>query len=95
LWWHYPFDGCADRSGTLADIVLGYDTAKEYVAVTPYFGAAVGRFASRIKAGTFTLDGIDYTLAKNNGPNGLHGGYTGSTKGFGTSKSLRRRTRSA
>jgi aldose 1-epimerase len=69
-----------DRNGRLADIVLGHDTAAEYVQGTPYFGCAVGRFANRIKDGTFTLDGKTYTLAKNNGPNALHGGLRGFDK---------------
>ena len=69
-----------DKNGRLADIVLGHDTAKEYVPETPYFGCAVGRFANRIKDGKFTLDGKEYTLAINNGPNALHGGLRGFDK---------------
>lgn len=66
-----------DRDGQLADVVLGHDTAAEYVAETPYFGAVVGRYANRIQGGKFTVDGVDYTLAMNNGPNALHGGLRG------------------
>lgn len=69
-----------DRNGKLADIVLGHDTAAEYVQATPYFGCVVGRFANRIKDGKFTLDGKAYTLAQNNGPNALHGGLRGFDK---------------
>jgi aldose 1-epimerase len=69
-----------DRSGKLADIVLGHDTAAEYVQATPYFGSAVGRFANRIKAGRLTLGGKEYRLALNNGPNALHGGLRGFDK---------------
>ncbi len=69
-----------DRDGVPADIVLGHDTAEEYVTATPYFGATVGRFANRIKAGIFELDGQTYTLTKNNGPNALHGGERGFDK---------------
>lgn len=69
-----------DRDGNVADIVLGHDTAEEYVAGGPYFGAAIGRFGNRIKDGKFTLDGVEYTLAQNNGPNGLHGGLKGFDK---------------
>ena len=69
-----------DKNGNIADIVLGHDTAAEYVQATPYFGAAVGRFANRIKDGKFTLDGKQYVLAQNNGPNGLHGGLRGFDK---------------
>ena len=69
-----------DKNGKLADIVLGHDTAAEYVQATPYFGAAVGRFANRIKDGKFTLNGKKYSLAQNNGPNALHGGLRGFDK---------------
>ncbi|MDH3345918.1 MAG: galactose mutarotase [Kiritimatiellaceae bacterium] len=69
-----------DKNGVLADIVLGHDTAEEYVQETPYFGCAVGRYANRIKHGKFTLDGQAFTLAQNNGPNALHGGQRGFDK---------------
>jgi aldose 1-epimerase len=69
-----------DRDGTMADIVLGHDTAAEYADGGPYFGAAIGRFGNRIKDGKFSLDGVGYTLAQNNGPNGLHGGLRGFDK---------------
>jgi len=69
-----------DRDGNLADIVLGHDTAAEYADGGPYFGAAIGRFANRIKDGQFTLEGVDYTLAQNNDSNALHGGLRGFDK---------------
>ena len=69
-----------DRDGNLADIVLGHDTAEEYVQDTPYFGCVAGRFANRIKDGKFSLDGADYTLALNNDANALHGGLRGFDK---------------
>ena len=69
-----------DRDGNSADVVLGHDTAAEYADGGPYFGAAIGRFGNRIKDGKFTLDGVDYTLAQNNGPNALHGGLRGFDK---------------
>ncbi len=69
-----------DKNGNLADIVLGHDTAAEYVQETPYFGCAIGRFANRIRGGKFVLDGREYTLAVNNGPNALHGGLRGFDK---------------
>jgi aldose 1-epimerase len=69
-----------DRSGRFADIVLGYDNLAAYVANSPYFGAIVGRYANRIARGHFTLDGVTYTLAVNNGPNSLHGGLRGFDK---------------
>jgi aldose 1-epimerase len=68
-----------DRDGNLADIALGYDHVEDYKTAVdhPYFGAVVGRYGNRIAKGTFTLDGITYSLARNNGPNHLHGGSVG------------------
>jgi len=66
-----------DRHGALADITLGFDTLDGYFAPHPHFGVTTGRFANRIARGKFTLDGVTYTLAANNGPNHLHGGPTG------------------
>ena len=63
-----------DRDGKFADVVLGFDSLEGYLAGHPYFGAIVGRYANRIAKGKFTLDGKEYTLAVNNGPNSLHGG---------------------
>ena len=69
-----------DRDGKLADVVLGFDTLEGYLAGHPYFGATTGRVANRIAKGKFTLDGKEYTLAVNNGPNSLHGGMKGFDK---------------
>jgi aldose 1-epimerase len=69
-----------DRDGKLVDVVLGYDDLKGYLEKNPYFGAIVGRVANRIAHGKFTLDGKEYTLAINNGPNALHGGRKGFDK---------------
>jgi aldose 1-epimerase len=69
-----------DRSGTFADIVLGFDDVQGYVRSSPYFGAITGRYANRIAKGRFQLDGTTYTLAVNNGPNALHGGIKGFDK---------------
>lgn len=70
-----------DRKGNFADIVQGYDTIQEYINGNgPYMGAIVGRCANRIAKGKFTLEGKEYTLAVNNGPNHLHGGKTGFDK---------------
>lgn len=69
-----------DRNGRFADIVLGFDSLGGYVAKSPYFGAIVGRYANRIANGRFTLDGQTYQLARNDGPNTLHGGTVGFDK---------------
>ena len=69
-----------DRRGDLADVVLGFDNLGDYMARNPHFGAMTGRFANRIAGGKFTLDGKEYSLAVNNGPNSLHGGLKGFDK---------------
>ena len=69
-----------DRRGRLGDIVLGFDNLGQYLQKHPYFGATVGRVANRIAKGRFTLDGVTYQLAVNNGPNHLHGGLVGFDK---------------
>jgi aldose 1-epimerase len=74
----------ADRDGRVADVVLGYATAAEYLAKPQYFGATVGRFANRIARGRFELDGRTYELDTNEGPNHLHGGRNGFDKALWT-----------
>jgi len=64
----------ADRDGKLGDIVLGFDSLDGYRKDSPYFGCIAGRCANRIAGGRFELDGKAYQLARNNGPNHLHGG---------------------
>jgi len=67
-----------DRNGKMTDIVLGHNNIDEYLSSKePYFGAVCGRVANRIAKGKFTLDGVEYQLAINNGPNHLHGGLKG------------------
>jgi aldose 1-epimerase len=69
-----------DRDGKMGDVVLGFDNLKDYLERNPHFGATTGRVANRIAKGKFTLDGKEYTLAVNNGPNSLHGGLKGFDK---------------
>lgn len=69
-----------DKHKQVADVVLGFDNIKGYEAKHPYFGATVGRVSGRIGQGKFTLNGEDYQLAINNGPNHLHGGLEGFDK---------------
>lgn len=69
-----------DKNGSPTDVVDGYDSIGKYIhQPETYFGAIVGRYGNRIARGKFKLDGKEYTLYKNNGPNTLHGGK----KGFG------------
>jgi aldose 1-epimerase len=69
-----------DRHGTLADVVLGFDSLGPYLGEHPYFGAAVGRYGNRIARAQFNLGGRTFKLAANNGPNHLHGGVKGFDK---------------
>jgi aldose 1-epimerase len=66
-----------DRAGEFGDIVLGFETLEPYLADHPFFGALVGRFCNRIAGAQFTLNGTTYPLARNDGPNHLHGGPHG------------------
>lgn len=66
-----------DKNGKMADVALGYKDPASYLADGPCAGKIPGRFANRIARGRFTLDGKEFTLAVNNGPNALHGGPTG------------------
>ena len=69
-----------DRAGNPVDVVLGYDEIETYCTLGGHFGAVCGRFANRIAAGSFTLDGKTYQLELNNGKNHLHGGAKGFSK---------------
>lgn len=69
-----------DRNGRFDNVVLAYDSLQQYESSEAYFGALVGRFANRIAAGRFSLDGQDYQLAVNQSPNHLHGGERGFDK---------------
>ncbi len=71
-----------DKNGKLGDVVLGFDSLAGYTSAlyqkeNPYFGALIGRYGNRVKAGKFTLDGKAYSLPLNNAPNSLHGGPVG------------------
>ncbi len=66
-----------DRAGQLDDVVLGYDNLKQYLSGRTWFGATVGRVANRIAGGAFTLNGKQYHLEQNDGPNTLHSGSIG------------------
>ncbi|WP_439580893.1 aldose epimerase family protein [Dyadobacter bucti] len=69
-----------DEKGEWADVVLGFDSLAPYLAGHPFFGALVGRYGNRIGKGKFKLNGTEYSLAINNGPNALHGGKKGFDK---------------
>lgn len=81
--------GVPDRNGDVADITLGCDSIEGYMTASPYFGSTVGRYANRIAKGKFTLDGVEYSLATNNGENHLHGGIKGFDKVLWQAEPLR------
>jgi aldose 1-epimerase len=75
----------ADKDGKIEDVALGFDsldsyTNPAYINNCPYFGATIGRYGNRIAKGQFTLDGAQYQIPVNNGPNALHGGVKGFDK---------------
>jgi aldose 1-epimerase len=68
--WRVP-----DKNGKVDDCVFGFDNVAGYESKgNGYFGATIGRVGNRIAGGKFKLDGKEYTLEKNDGPNTLHGG---------------------
>jgi aldose 1-epimerase len=71
-----------DRHGKFGDVVLGFENLDGYLSKTnkSYFGAIIGRYANRIAHGTFVLDGHQYHIPVNDGPNSLHGGLRGFDK---------------
>ena len=69
-----------DRNGKMNDVVLGFDNLSQYINQTNYFGVIIGRYANRIAAGNFTLNGEHYQLVTNNENNALHGGLHGFDK---------------
>ena len=80
-----------DRRGRRANVALGFDNLDDYVTSSPYFGCITGRYANRIANGQFTLDGVDYQLAQNNGVNHLHGGNVGFDKRVWGARTVKRR----
>ena len=69
-----------DRQGRMGNITLGFDRLEDYLTKSPYFGCITGRYANRIGGARFTLDGVEYRLPANNGPNTLHGGVNALDK---------------
>jgi aldose 1-epimerase len=78
-----------DKYGVPTDVVVGYDSIGPYLHnPDTYFGAIVGRYGNRIAKGHFKLNGKEYTLPTNDGPNSLHGGKKGFDAGIWTGKQL-------
>jgi len=69
-----------DRKGNFKNVALGFDNLQDYETKSPYFGCITGRYANRIAGGKFSIDGVEYQLELNNGPNHLHGGFKGFDK---------------
>lgn len=76
------------HGGKWTDVVLGYDTLREYEENDGYLGACVGRVGNRIGGASFTLNGKTYSLARNDGENHLHGGVRGFDKYVWTAEVL-------
>ena len=62
-----------DKDGNMADVALGYANPADYIGDGPCAGKTPGRYANRIAKGKFSINGTEYQLAINNGPNALHG----------------------
>jgi len=84
-----------DRNNKFEDVVLGFNDLDTYLKGHPYFGALIGRYGNRIAKGRFTLNGVEYKLAVNNGENHLHGGIKGFDKVVWTAKTTRTKTGAA
>jgi aldose 1-epimerase len=69
-----------DKVGHFDDVTMGFDKLDGYLTNNPHFGSLIGRYANRIGGAKFTLDGVEYKLAANDGPNTLHGGINGFDK---------------
>lgn len=68
-----------DKNGKPADVIVGFDNLNDFVKIStdPYYGATIGRYGNRIAKAKFSIDGVEYKLAANNGVNALHGGPKG------------------
>ena len=66
-----------DRDGKIENVALSYAEAADYIADGPCLGKCPGRYANRIANGHLVVDGKEYKLSINNGPNALHGGPEG------------------
>ncbi|MFO1388674.1 aldose epimerase family protein [Cellvibrio sp.] len=83
-----------DKSGKMADILLGFDSVDGYLQNKSFFGSMIGRYGNRIGKSQFVLDGKTYNLDKNDGANHLHGGSQGfwavmwDAKSFKTANSV-------
>ena len=84
-----------DRNNKFADVVLGFNDLDSYLKGHPYFGALVGRYGNRIAKGRFTLNGVEYKLAVNNGENHLHGGIKGFDKVVWSASPMKTKTGAA
>ena len=84
-----------DRKGTMANVILGADTFDAYMRGFPAPAAVIGRVANRIAKARFTLDGVDYQLAANSGPNHIHGGRKGFAQVVWEAKALPEKTHEA
>lgn len=69
-----------DKHDSSSSIIIGFDSLSQYLQQPPYFGALIGRYGNRIGNASFSLDGVTYKLAANNGKNSLHGGLKGFDK---------------
>ena len=80
----------ADKDGKFSDVVLGHDKIDTYKeeGKSQYFGCITGRYCNRIANGKFKIGDKEYTLAKNNGENHLHGGVKGFDKVVWTVKEI-------
>ena len=69
-----------NKAGVSEEIVIGFNNFDQYTKDNPFFGALIGRYGNRIGKAKFSLDGVEYKLTANDGPNSLHGGSMGYDK---------------